>query len=579
MSSRIPDLAPRTTLSAALAAIFISSAPAAAQGPRVTSVLEDRQVAAAIDLEIARHRAHRLYKRNDYAAAIPALRAIAQRTPKDGRVWHQIGICEIRSGQLGAAAGSFQKQFDHGFARGNARFNLACTAAQAGRVDGALEHLRQAIAIGYLNENCIECNKHLEPVRKDPRYRKLVERADALRRDLHRADEAWDDEKFADAAARYQALLAQDLRTGRILHRLGVAQLKTKELAAAARSFAAQIDVGHDVGMAHYNIACSYALRGDTTAALRSLEQAIDQGFHPHPLLRSDDDLASLRGTPRFTTLRKRALELCRQPKLASLAANLADWEGATEAAEAMLAEDEKSETGLCTLADAQMELGEDAKATATTRRQITHSYQVRGGLLRLAKIYQRVGQHTDAAECLERAIRAGCRDCCDVNELTANPRGEYDSVRLRLADALVLDAFDAVDWSDLEGMANKKLKRRPKHGPALHMLASALLRLGRQTEARAALQQQIESGHWAELARLNMARSFEIDGNREEAIRWLESAVEAGLRNPVYVTRAPRLDKLRRDERYPPLEERMKQAGKRTDKKTGKTGRASKRK
>jgi Flp pilus assembly protein TadD len=56
----------------------------------------------------------------------------------------------------------------------------------------------------------------------------------------------------------------------------------------------------------HYNLACSLALLSRRDPALEALERAIQLGFDDQELLRSDEDLASLRADPRFVALVQR---------------------------------------------------------------------------------------------------------------------------------------------------------------------------------------------------------------------------------------------------------------------------------
>ena len=56
-----------------------------------------------------------------------------------------------------------------------------------------------------------------------------------------------------------------------------------------------------------YNLACSAAIRGDRTASLGYLRDAIDHGFSDRQMLEEDEDLASLRDDPEFRALVARA--------------------------------------------------------------------------------------------------------------------------------------------------------------------------------------------------------------------------------------------------------------------------------
>lgn len=54
---------------------------------------------------------------------------------------------------------------------------------------------------------------------------------------------------------------------------------------------------------ANYNLACSLALKGQTTKSLDFLERAIEFGYNDLEWLLQDDDIASLRSDPKFKKL------------------------------------------------------------------------------------------------------------------------------------------------------------------------------------------------------------------------------------------------------------------------------------
>lgn len=55
--------------------------------------------------------------------------------------------------------------------------------------------------------------------------------------------------------------------------------------------------------LAHYNLACSYALLRDVERAFGHLRNALESGYRDFRFLREDKDLASLRQDPRFRKL------------------------------------------------------------------------------------------------------------------------------------------------------------------------------------------------------------------------------------------------------------------------------------
>ena len=55
--------------------------------------------------------------------------------------------------------------------------------------------------------------------------------------------------------------------------------------------------------LAHYNLACSYALLNRGDQALRTLRQAVELGYRDFRYMREDRDLESIRRGPRFRQL------------------------------------------------------------------------------------------------------------------------------------------------------------------------------------------------------------------------------------------------------------------------------------
>jgi len=83
---------------------------------------------------------------------------------------------------------------------------------------------------------------------------------------------------------------------GEVLTRLG---RHTEGLAVDRRL----VTLAPEDATVRYNLACSLALTQDTEAALQALTEAIGLGFENVDLLRTDDDLASLREDPRYVRL------------------------------------------------------------------------------------------------------------------------------------------------------------------------------------------------------------------------------------------------------------------------------------
>jgi adenylate cyclase len=74
---------------------------------------------------------------------------------------------------------------------------------------------------------------------------------------------------------------------------------KAKGLEWAERALEIDAD---DAGV-RYNVACLYALEGETARAMGALEEAVRAGFANVDWIKNDPDLDSLRADPRFQTL------------------------------------------------------------------------------------------------------------------------------------------------------------------------------------------------------------------------------------------------------------------------------------
>lgn len=58
-----------------------------------------------------------------------------------------------------------------------------------------------------------------------------------------------------------------------------------------------------DDALAHYNLACSYALLNRAEQSLRTLRRAVELGYRDFRFMREDHDLDSIRHDPRFRQL------------------------------------------------------------------------------------------------------------------------------------------------------------------------------------------------------------------------------------------------------------------------------------
>lgn len=84
---------------------------------------------------------------------------------------------------------------------------------------------------------------------------------------------------------------------------LGHALTRLGEHARALAADARVVELAPEDPTAHYNLACSLALSGREEEACAGLERAIELGWSDAEHMEGDEDLASLRGKPRFEAL------------------------------------------------------------------------------------------------------------------------------------------------------------------------------------------------------------------------------------------------------------------------------------
>jgi len=99
--------------------------------------------------------------------------------PASGRAWSNLGVVSLAAENPGDAAKAFGKALGLGYRRPATLYNLACAHAQLKEKDKAFEWLDKAIDAGYVDAGHIEDDDDLWNLRRDPRFRKAVEKARA----------------------------------------------------------------------------------------------------------------------------------------------------------------------------------------------------------------------------------------------------------------------------------------------------------------------------------------------------------------------------------------------------------------
>lgn len=99
---------------------------------------------------------------------------------------------------------------------------------------------------------------------------------------------------------------------GEVWLKLALAQHRLGQFENALEGYRRADELGFQPVRARYNLACTYARLGRKDEAFSWLTKVVEVGFIGPDLLRSDEDLTTLRDDPRFPPLVARAEKMSR---------------------------------------------------------------------------------------------------------------------------------------------------------------------------------------------------------------------------------------------------------------------------
>ncbi|MBS1271867.1 MAG: hypothetical protein MAGBODY4_00999 [Candidatus Marinimicrobia bacterium] len=120
---------------------------------------------------------------------------------------------------------------------------------------------------------------------------------------LEKAQSAVQEGDFAKAVQAYQSVVKESPVNARAWFGLGRAHHGLEEYDEAIEAYQQADSLGFYPQFVHYNIACSYALSGNTDSAISHLKKATRTGYSNVELLQTDSDLNSVRSHQEFTQI------------------------------------------------------------------------------------------------------------------------------------------------------------------------------------------------------------------------------------------------------------------------------------
>ncbi len=125
--------------------------------------------------------ANELFQQKKFQEAAQAFGDIIKDEPKNGRAWYFMGMSLHSLGQWEQAISAFEKNV--AIANNpSSMYNIACEYSQLNQTDKAFEWLEKALTNGAAFSTNIETDTDLENIRKDARFKKMIDIADRQKR-------------------------------------------------------------------------------------------------------------------------------------------------------------------------------------------------------------------------------------------------------------------------------------------------------------------------------------------------------------------------------------------------------------
>lgn len=133
--------------------------------------------------------ANELFKQQKFQEAAAALGEVVKTEPENPRAWYLLGMSLHSLGKFEEAIAAFEKNVTL-VKNPNAMYNIACGYARLNQTDKAFEWLEKALAAGVAPFVALETDPDLESLRKDARFKKMLDVADRQKRPCMYSNEA-----------------------------------------------------------------------------------------------------------------------------------------------------------------------------------------------------------------------------------------------------------------------------------------------------------------------------------------------------------------------------------------------------
>ena len=126
-------------------------------------------------------RADSAFRRRDWRATAELYTGIASRFPRQGMAWLRSGMARHALNELDPAIAAYEQALALQFQPATAMYRLARVHALKGNTDRAFSYLDGLVTLGGVPVAVLDTVADLASIRRDPRYKQITDRIDALR--------------------------------------------------------------------------------------------------------------------------------------------------------------------------------------------------------------------------------------------------------------------------------------------------------------------------------------------------------------------------------------------------------------
>ena len=345
--------------------------------------------------------------------------------PENAEDFYDFGMEMHRADRYPEAIAAFHESIRGGHRVAASTYNIACGYALMGDEQNAVQWLRQAVAKGFDIDSALD-DSDFDPIRESRQFQQVVA-------ELTKGEDRGD-ERLKLALQRYAELRSANSPDGKEWFDAGLDLLRLRQLDEAVDAYTRAVDSGQKTSTAMYNLACAYALKGETATAQRWLEQSIENGFDSVEKLQNDPDIKSLRSDPGFKNMIVLADDLRLHSswnKFTIFSDEKQAWRDALPRYRQATEKYPRLGRTWFNLGYAQLQAGDNTASAASFQRAIDLGYRTSTSTYNQACAYSRDGQVDAAINTLERARSLGFHlkdyldDDSDLRALHDHPRFE----------------------------------------------------------------------------------------------------------------------------------------------------------